>query len=522
MRKIRLWNGIKERRLSGICQLSRSEALFNSSQGRELSTLIGLSKSWKKNQFQPQSFFTVRSIPFSNVVDTNSELVAEGDQQISIDENILPELNDKKIPYDEQLKAYSAQGNSRLYLLCAEKLISSLHRPHNQKKYSQYITTEFFFHLMTLVTSNNQEKILEYYGIMTKDLNLIPNKEILYLVIPVQVHQKKISDAIHLLKKEIFRKISYLPKNETESNQLFLTFFEESRQDNNLHTALELYNLLLEQESIHSTQLLTDDIYSTLLEMLAQGTSNNNTNTSLTGNKFEIIEHWISHYRQQNLESPTPSSSTTSGSQAKGGYEYFVNETFEQALQQYLNHFVLKNHSLSLYETYSLGYQFCDLLLSNRIPAYLPILDYLSWLIDNMPVRLQSFVKLVFRYETNDILLFEVISRFCLCSLCSHRLQKICQKYSEKGLDEELAWVVQCMVTDSSSPPPSMPCAISLIELYLRQNNSYEAYDFVDVSPPEVFLITAVAITYHSSSFPSFLPSLLAIHRSFLPKELVL
>jgi hypothetical protein len=396
-----IWNGL---RLSGICNSQGSgRSMFRNLQERVVMNVV----QWKF-QIQP-SFVSARCISSSRKVNLDP---GSGEGKVTLVatyETILTEFNDKKIPYDEQMKAFSAQGNSKSYVLCAEKMISSLHRPHNQKKYSQYLTPDFFLHLMTLAPS--EDKIVEYYRIMTKELNLIPNKEIFYLIIPLQVrYQKQIPDAIHLLKKEIFRKISYLPKNETESNQLFLSFFEEYRQGNQIQSAIELYNLLQEQESIHSTTLLTDDIYSTLLQTMTHSLSH----TTTRGHKFEIIDHWISHYRQQSLPSPSNPTSAPSAAAVSvkgGGYEYFANDSFDRSLQQYLNHFVLKNRSLSLYETYSLGYEFCDLLLSNRIPAYLPILDYLSWLIDNMALRLQSFVKLVFKYETNDILLFEVLPR---------------------------------------------------------------------------------------------------------------
>lgn len=442
MRRVRIWSGFRERQLSGICQRHGTEVLRNNLQCQSrdsrssLSTLTALHSKekcitlewnlqWRWQLYSSRRHLATQKGSASSPLNEDHPITTV--ESSSSDESssllMMESFTDKKVSYDEQLKAYSSQGDSRLYLLCAEKLISSLHRPHNQKKYSHYMTTEFFEHLMTLVTTLNttemtnadtnanangntngnmssvlgtsRDKIAEYYRIMTTELNIIPNKEILYLVIPALVHQKKISDGIHLLKKEIFRKISYLPKNQTESNQLFLSFFEEYGQENNLQSALEFYNLLLEQESIHSTQLLTDEIYCALLQMMTQGSN------PLTENKYEIIEHWISHYRQQSLNS-------SADSKPRGHYEYFANETFEKSLQHYLDHCCLKNRGLSLYGTYSSGYQFCDLLLSNRIPAYLPILDYLSWLIDNMPVRLQSFVKLVFRYETNDILLFEV------------------------------------------------------------------------------------------------------------------
>jgi hypothetical protein len=54
--------------------------------------------------------------------------------------------------------------------------------------------------------------------------------------------------------------------------------------------------------------------------------------------------------------------------------------------------------------------------------------------------------------------------------------------YAEKGLDEELAWFIQCMVASPNSPHPSVACVNSLTNLLINQDKSYPAFDFVDVS----------------------------------------
>lgn len=304
------------------------------------------------------------------------------------DAKIFSQLSDKITPYDKQLEQYSAQGDARMFLLCADKILSQSRHVHN--KYLELLTPEFFLDVMTIASNMDKpQKIIEYYQKMN-ELNFSLKKEILYLVIAAHVKKGMLLEAINLLKSTIFRKSSLLPKDESESNSLFSPFFEVYSQNSDMKQSLDFYNLLLEQEEAHSTQLLTDKIYTGLFDLIVKC-------NYASENRFELLEHWVSHYVRQNIESPD-----------RFRCEYFVSPESSPTLQQFLNHFVLTNKGISLYETYSLGYQFCELLLSKRIPVHAPILDYLSWVIDNMPVRLQSFVKLLFKYETDDIILFEV------------------------------------------------------------------------------------------------------------------
>lgn len=57
------------------------------------------------------------------------------------------------------------------------------------------------------------------------------------------------------------------------------------------------------------------------------------------------------------------------------------------------------------------------------------------------------------------------------------------------GMDDDLAWAIQCMEITQTSPSPSINCWLYLIDSYLSKNKDSEAWQIAIVSKYNLLII---------------------------------
>jgi hypothetical protein len=346
------------------------------------------------------------------------------------DEMILSKLTDKLSSYYQQFQVYSSQGNHRYALLCGERLLASLRLSQNRNKYLKVLSSQFFYELMVHAVCLKREEKLEEYSEKMRELNIQSTKEIFYLKISVQLNQKNISSALELFIQEILPHSTNHPKDESEAKKLLLPFFEEYLRRKDSDGALALYRLLYEQEmkmnmKAPASYLLCDDVFSLVLNTLTQGDQISLdviqeciafTQLQQQRRQDQLKDQLKDQFKEQlrsKLKKKEPSSQSLAPSHSYSSPP-LMNDNLSQSLEQLVSHSLLSQRR-SLYESHALGLQFCELFFSKGLTSiHLPVILYLSWLIDNLPLRLQSFVDLLFKYELKDVTLFEVTLLLCL------------------------------------------------------------------------------------------------------------